>query len=213
MQWAANQSGSASFPNQLPPINFPQPHPLLELLRHFRHECRRLHMLIFRLRQDSLASLSRPLMESPHSRRAALRLLCPTFRLGLLQGHQASLRLWHPNHAPRFRKRSGFCCLPTSYYRQLIMIPGGYWILVPHRSVQSWATSMFIFFFSYFIHRFSVFFLVRYGPEAAETSQMLAGTARNAGLVYVDLRGIGRRAILKRAGKQFVKGRFSSNKG
>ncbi|KAG6898240.1 hypothetical protein C0992_002254 [Termitomyces sp. T32_za158] len=52
-----------------------------------------------------------------------------------------------------------------------------------------------------------------YGPEAAETSQLLAGTARNAGLVYVDLRGIGRRAILKRAGKQFIKGRISSNKG
>ncbi|KAG6868221.1 hypothetical protein C0993_006084 [Termitomyces sp. T159_Od127] len=52
----------------------------------------------------------------------------------------------------------------------------------------------------------------KYGPEAAETSQLLAGTARNAGLVYVDLRGIGRRAILKRAGKQFIKGRISSNK-
>ncbi|KAG5732746.1 hypothetical protein E4T56_gene16717 [Termitomyces sp. T112] len=53
----------------------------------------------------------------------------------------------------------------------------------------------------------------KYGPEAAETSELLAGTARNAGLVYVDLRGIGRRAILKRAGKQFIKGRISRNEG
>ncbi|KAG6861653.1 hypothetical protein C0995_013655 [Termitomyces sp. Mi166 len=51
----------------------------------------------------------------------------------------------------------------------------------------------------------------KYGPEAAETSQLLAGTARNVGLVYVDVRGIGRRAILKRAGKQFIKARISSS--
>ncbi|KAG6907463.1 hypothetical protein DXG01_008847 [Tephrocybe rancida] len=53
----------------------------------------------------------------------------------------------------------------------------------------------------------------KYGPEAAESSLMLAGTARNVGLVYVDMRGIGRRALLKSAGKQFIKGRLSSDKG
>ncbi|KAF8061667.1 hypothetical protein FPV67DRAFT_1631163 [Lyophyllum atratum] len=53
----------------------------------------------------------------------------------------------------------------------------------------------------------------KYGPDAAETSLLMAGTARNIGLVYVDMRGMGRRALLKTAGKQFVKARVSSNKG
>ncbi|KAG6865673.1 hypothetical protein C0991_000443 [Blastosporella zonata] len=48
----------------------------------------------------------------------------------------------------------------------------------------------------------------KYGPEAAQTSQLLVGTARNAGLIYVDMRGIGRRALLKSAGVQFIKGRM-----
>ncbi|KAG6831224.1 hypothetical protein H0H92_012021 [Tricholoma furcatifolium] len=52
----------------------------------------------------------------------------------------------------------------------------------------------------------------KYGAEAAESSVLMAGTARNVGLVYVDMRGIGRRALLKRAGRQFVKGRLSNNK-
>ncbi|KAJ6500668.1 hypothetical protein C8R45DRAFT_896896 [Mycena sanguinolenta] len=49
----------------------------------------------------------------------------------------------------------------------------------------------------------------KYGPEAAESSLLLAGTAQNLALVYIDIRGIGRRAILRRAGKEFVKGRIS----
>ncbi|GLB35503.1 putative senescence-associated protein [Lyophyllum shimeji] len=48
----------------------------------------------------------------------------------------------------------------------------------------------------------------KYGPDAKETSLLMAGTARNIGLVYVDMRGIGRRALLRRAGAQFVKGRL-----
>ncbi|KAF8188319.1 hypothetical protein BJ912DRAFT_968419 [Pholiota molesta] len=51
----------------------------------------------------------------------------------------------------------------------------------------------------------------KYGPEAAESSLHLAGTARNVGLVYIDMSGIGRRALLKRAGKTFIKARLSSN--
>ena len=51
----------------------------------------------------------------------------------------------------------------------------------------------------------------RYGPEAAQSSLLMAGTARNVGLVYVDMRGIGRRALLRRAGRTFVKARVSSN--
>lgn len=52
----------------------------------------------------------------------------------------------------------------------------------------------------------------RYGEAAGHNSEMMMGTARNVALVYVDLKGFGRKAILKTAGKEFVKGRFSSSK-
>ncbi|KAF8968303.1 hypothetical protein BDZ97DRAFT_1755350 [Flammula alnicola] len=52
----------------------------------------------------------------------------------------------------------------------------------------------------------------KYGPEAAQSSLLMAGTARNVGLVYVDMRGIGRRALLRRVGKTFVKAAVSSSK-
>lgn len=45
----------------------------------------------------------------------------------------------------------------------------------------------------------------KYGEEAAESSTLIANSARNVGLVYVDMRGIGRRALLKRVGKTYVK--------
>ncbi|KAF8881931.1 hypothetical protein CPB84DRAFT_1838237 [Gymnopilus junonius] len=50
----------------------------------------------------------------------------------------------------------------------------------------------------------------KYGSEAAQTSMLMTGTARNVGLVYIDMRGIGRRALLRRAGKEFVKARFTN---
>ncbi|KAG5653943.1 hypothetical protein H0H81_009059 [Sphagnurus paluster] len=51
----------------------------------------------------------------------------------------------------------------------------------------------------------------KYGPEAAESSVLMAGTAKNVALVYVDMRGMGRRALLRAAGTQFVKGQLSGN--
>ena len=51
----------------------------------------------------------------------------------------------------------------------------------------------------------------KYGPDAAHASLLVAGTAKNVGLVYVDMRGIGRRALLRRAGVHLVKGRLSSH--
>jgi len=51
----------------------------------------------------------------------------------------------------------------------------------------------------------------KYGPDAAETSNHITGTARNVALVYIDMRGIGRKALLRRAGKEFVKARMSSS--
>ena len=50
----------------------------------------------------------------------------------------------------------------------------------------------------------------KYGPEAAHSSLLMAGTARNVGLVYVDLKGVGRRALVRRAGRTFVKAQMSS---
>ena len=53
----------------------------------------------------------------------------------------------------------------------------------------------------------------RYGPAAARSTGLAAGTARNVVLVYVDVRGFARRALIKRAGKEFVKGRVAAAKG
>lgn len=41
---------------------------------------------------------------------------------------------------------------------------------------------------------------------------MMTGAVRNVGLVYVDVAGLGRRALLKTAGKEFVKARIKGRK-
>jgi len=46
----------------------------------------------------------------------------------------------------------------------------------------------------------------KYGPEAAHSSLMLTGTARNIGLFFVDVSGFGRRVLVK-SGTAFVRGR------
>ena len=38
--------------------------------------------------------------------------------------------------------------------------------------------------------------------------QAVGETAQNVGIVYIDAKGVGRRALLKRAGKQIVKARL-----
>ncbi|KAF9066403.1 hypothetical protein BDP27DRAFT_1423925 [Rhodocollybia butyracea] len=45
----------------------------------------------------------------------------------------------------------------------------------------------------------------RYGSEAAQSTALVAGSVKNVGLVYIDLRGVGRKAIIRKVGKQFVK--------
>ncbi|KAF7783260.1 hypothetical protein Agabi119p4_2636 [Agaricus bisporus var. burnettii] len=50
----------------------------------------------------------------------------------------------------------------------------------------------------------------KYGPEAAESTVLMAGTARNVRLVYVDMKGFGRRALLRKAGKELVNGIFQN---
>ena len=50
----------------------------------------------------------------------------------------------------------------------------------------------------------------RYGPEAARSAGLVGGTAKNIVAVYVDLSGFGRRAIIKRVGKEYAKARLSN---
>jgi spartin len=40
----------------------------------------------------------------------------------------------------------------------------------------------------------------------------VSGTARNIALVYIDMRGIGRKALIKKVGKAFVSGQVKSLK-
>lgn len=49
---------------------------------------------------------------------------------------------------------------------------------------------------------------VRYGAEAEHSSRMMTGTVRNVGLIYVDIKGLGHRALLKTAGVEIVKTRM-----
>lgn len=41
-----------------------------------------------------------------------------------------------------------------------------------------------------------------------EASLLVGHTVRNVGIVYIDARGVGRRALLKKAGKSFVKAKL-----
>jgi len=46
-----------------------------------------------------------------------------------------------------------------------------------------------------------------YGPQAGEMAATLAGAGKNVGLVYVDVAGVSRRAVLKGVAKGLVVGR------
>lgn len=52
----------------------------------------------------------------------------------------------------------------------------------------------------------------KYGPEAGHNTRLLMHTGRNVALVYIDMRGIGRRALVKKAGKEFVRSRVLAKK-
>jgi len=47
----------------------------------------------------------------------------------------------------------------------------------------------------------------KYGPAAAHTTHLATHTARNVVLVYIDMRGFARRALVRKAGTEFVKAR------
>jgi spartin len=50
----------------------------------------------------------------------------------------------------------------------------------------------------------------KFGPTAGENVALVGRTARNIVLVYVDVRGLGRRVIVKRVAKTWVSGRMAS---
>ena len=50
----------------------------------------------------------------------------------------------------------------------------------------------------------------KYGATAGENAALAAHTARNIVLVYVDVRGLGRRVIVRRVAKAWAKGRIES---
>ncbi|OBZ75409.1 hypothetical protein A0H81_04903 [Grifola frondosa] len=52
----------------------------------------------------------------------------------------------------------------------------------------------------------------KYGPAAAHSTNLATHTARNVVLVYIDMRGFARRALITKAGKEWIKSRVENNK-
>lgn len=50
----------------------------------------------------------------------------------------------------------------------------------------------------------------RYGPQAGDSTRKIGETVRNVGVVYIDARGVGRRALIKRVGKRVITGRLGA---
>ncbi|KAH8114176.1 senescence-associated protein-domain-containing protein [Phellopilus nigrolimitatus] len=48
----------------------------------------------------------------------------------------------------------------------------------------------------------------KYGKDVGDASLLVGNTVRNVGIVYIDARGVGRRALLKKAGKSFIKAKL-----
>jgi spartin len=52
----------------------------------------------------------------------------------------------------------------------------------------------------------------RYGAPAGEGTMHATGTARNVALVYIDMKGIGRKALMKKAAKDALKTAIRSSR-
>ncbi len=46
----------------------------------------------------------------------------------------------------------------------------------------------------------------KYGPDASQAAMQVGDSARNVSMVYIDVRGVGRRALLRKAGRRIVFG-------
>ncbi|WWC89253.1 uncharacterized protein L201_004174 [Kwoniella dendrophila CBS 6074] len=49
----------------------------------------------------------------------------------------------------------------------------------------------------------------KYGPDAGEATALVGGSVKNVAVVYIDVAGVGRRAILKSTAKGFVKAKLA----
>ncbi|WWD17229.1 hypothetical protein CI109_101667 [Kwoniella shandongensis] len=49
----------------------------------------------------------------------------------------------------------------------------------------------------------------KYGPDAGEATALVGGSVKNVAVVYIDVAGVGRRALLKSTAKGFVKARLN----
>lgn len=52
----------------------------------------------------------------------------------------------------------------------------------------------------------------KYGHDAGHMSRAFTNTAQGVGLVYIDVRGVAHRALLKQAGKAAIKGRMADGR-
>ncbi|KAL5490682.1 hypothetical protein ACEPAI_5516 [Sanghuangporus weigelae] len=50
----------------------------------------------------------------------------------------------------------------------------------------------------------------KYGNDMREASLLAGQSARNVGVVYIDARGVGRRALLRKAGKRYIKAKLGT---
>ena len=50
----------------------------------------------------------------------------------------------------------------------------------------------------------------KYGAEAERATALAGGAVRNVAVVYIDVRGVGRKALLKGTAKGFVKARLNN---
>ena len=52
----------------------------------------------------------------------------------------------------------------------------------------------------------------KYGSEAGKSAHLATHTARNVTLVYIDMRGFARKALIKKAGKTWIKARLGGGR-
>lgn len=52
----------------------------------------------------------------------------------------------------------------------------------------------------------------KYGPDAGHATALIGGSVRNVAVVYIDVRGVGRRALLKSTAKGFIKTRMKDGR-
>ncbi|KAG8887633.1 hypothetical protein FRB99_004224, partial [Tulasnella sp. 403] len=48
----------------------------------------------------------------------------------------------------------------------------------------------------------------KYGPEMGSAVKQMGDSVKNVGVVYIDVRGVGRRALIRRAGKRMIRGKM-----